>query len=567
MLNQWLRELCISSFLLLWGSNIFAFGDKGYRAVIKETFEDSPAEIIDYQNFKYQFNEKNKVTIQRYPQSIVEGQEINSPWLQEIIAPSKAILDRYLRSKKLEPRNFIAPSPSLDNEEIVTLVDSGPSSNRIDLVFMGDGYTSEERAKFFADINRLVDDMFRGETFNSYLPVFNVHAIFKASNESGIGKNDKAKDTAYRLYRAGNTLRAIYPGDRLAIRASCKKAPGCDYPIVIANDPYYGGLGGEVAISTSSPTSGTVVLRHELGHNFGRVGEEYDGGGYFGKNNSRSATKPHWKHWLSAKAIAQPAKARLLSWPWHNLESSQYQAQWESNGEFDQYSLTYSASGVASADSMSIEVDGKDIDFQGNGHIDRSFNKYSETSEGFNKGKHKIVVKKGTEGNNRWFSNIAIHEYAANYVFDKGYVNSYPVFSQNLRVMGYRPTHDTCLMRDMTSKQFCSVCQENNWHEFFKRIKPIDQVKVSKKSPASYQVQLHAVDFPSQGAGISNTPELLIDWFKDGNKLAKYSGLKTITVQKSEAAGKWQVRAKVVSSEIKTDPNKSLSDTEEFEIN
>lgn len=44
---------------------------------------------------------------------------------------------------------------------------------------------------------------------------------------------------------------------------------GCDYPSLIGNDNYYGGLGGEFVISTKSNRTGTVVLRHEMGHNFG----------------------------------------------------------------------------------------------------------------------------------------------------------------------------------------------------------------------------------------------------------------------------------------------------------
>jgi hypothetical protein len=46
-----------------------------------------------------------------------------------------------------------------------------------------------------------------------------------------------------------------------------------DFPTLIGNDDYYGGLGGEFTISTRSLTSGTIVLRHELGHNLIYVGE------------------------------------------------------------------------------------------------------------------------------------------------------------------------------------------------------------------------------------------------------------------------------------------------------
>ena len=43
--------------------------------------------------------------------------------------------------------------------------------NRIDVVFMGDGYTAEERELHFADMERLVDDMWGDTTFASYLPL------------------------------------------------------------------------------------------------------------------------------------------------------------------------------------------------------------------------------------------------------------------------------------------------------------------------------------------------------------------------------------------------------------
>lgn len=58
---------------------------------------------------------------------------------------------------------------------------------------------------------------------------------------------------------------------------------GCDYPSIIGNDDYYGGLEGEFVISTKSNRTGTVVLRHEMGHNFVYVGEEYDNGNTFYK--------------------------------------------------------------------------------------------------------------------------------------------------------------------------------------------------------------------------------------------------------------------------------------------
>ncbi len=93
--------------------------------------------------------------------------------------------------------------------EIRPLRESGPSSNRIDVVFMGDGYTADEREKMFDDMGRLVDDMWGDVTFASYLPVFNIWALYEESAESGIGVNSQPRDTAYQLYRTGTQLRGI----------------------------------------------------------------------------------------------------------------------------------------------------------------------------------------------------------------------------------------------------------------------------------------------------------------------------------------------------------------------
>lgn len=103
---------------------------------------------------------------------------------------------------------------SLDIEKIV---DGGDQANRIDVVFMGDGYTADERDQFFDDIQRLTDDMFNGNTFRSYLPLFNIWALYVESNESGIGY-DGPKDTAFRLYRRAGQLRGVFTDNALFAR-------------------------------------------------------------------------------------------------------------------------------------------------------------------------------------------------------------------------------------------------------------------------------------------------------------------------------------------------------------
>lgn len=190
---------------------------------------------------------------------------------------SEAYINSICRTTENLSRSRYPRQETRDGPEIQKIVDGGDQANRIDVVFMGDGYTADEREQFFDDIRRLTNDMFNGETFKSYLPLFNIWAVYVESAESGIGYNGP-KDTAFRLYRSAGQLRGISTQNATYARQVCQLTGpgGCDYPSLIGNDDYYGGLGGEFVISTKSNRTGTVVLRHEMGHNFVRVGEEYD---------------------------------------------------------------------------------------------------------------------------------------------------------------------------------------------------------------------------------------------------------------------------------------------------
>lgn len=254
-------------------------------------------------------------------------------------------------------------SAKAEADEIVLLIESGPPSNRIDIVFMGDGYTVDERDKHFADMERLTDDMFASTTFFSHLPLFNIWAVFRPSVESGVGVGGRPLDTAFGLYRDGTELRGLYCSKPMAARQACALTgeDACDFPSLIGNDDFYGGLGGEFTISTRSETSGTVVLRHELGHNLVDVGEEYDGGQvYSGANFASSLSNIKWTHWLTEpdNVVAQQAMIRVQEYPWYDLADGTYSVTFNSNGEYDRWLLKFSASGVETPGSLVIELDG-----------------------------------------------------------------------------------------------------------------------------------------------------------------------------------------------------------------
>ncbi len=486
-----------------------------------------------------------------YPQLVVEHQPVQAGRIIELLGTNTRKINEWIADHHVKP--LVRDFDDAAADEVRTIVDSGPAANRIDLVFMGDGYTAAEKEKFFADIQRLVNDMFVGKTFTSYLPVFNVHAVFRPSNSSGIGKGSPI-DTAYGLYREGETLRAIFPSKQSAIRESCRRAPGCDYPVVIANDPYYGGLGGEFAISTSSPTSGTVVLRHELGHNFGRVGEEYDGGGYFGANYSTTATSPRWRDWSTDRSNmrAEPMVARYIGWPWHKLDKGPFSINMQSDGLFARTWIRLSASGIETDDTLSIKLNDQPVSFVSPNRTDRSF--INIELPGLIRGAQKLAFSENISDHNNWISSLTVHEYAHDFHDEPGFVGAFPNFDQYLDVAGYRPTNESCLMRDMTHEFFCPICQENNWSQFFDRIDIIDSSKASRAgSRVSAQVQtLGLGQFRSGGTGAAGE-KIDIRWFTRGQELTQFKDQQSIAFDAANDVTSLEVEVTFRTPEIRTE--------------
>jgi hypothetical protein len=410
---------------------------------------------------------------------------------------------RHLRGDHA-PARRLATKPT----EVRKIVDSGNPANRIDVVFMGDGYTLAEKDKFFGDINRLTNDMFTGDTFSQYLPLFNIWAAYVPSAVSGIGVNNKPRDTPFKLFREGKELRAIFSGSEQAIIDVCLSigSKSCEFPTVIANDDLYGGLGSPFVIATRSPTSGTIVLRHEMGHDFGGVGEEYDGGEVYRGANSASSTKNvPWKHWLTdpTRLVEEKAAQLYQKHMWADLEQSgPYTIEFTSTGTYKRWFMLFTVSGADTDDSISVTLDGKPLEWKSSGFKDRSFYEFSSSTSGFSAGRHQLVVKSTRASDGpvaKMLCHAVIHEYADESGFkldDPTAIGIYPTYNIN-KGKSYRPNNERCLMRNMTSTHFCKVCQENMWLRFLQRVKLIDAVQISGRTVSLKLIPLAQFRLPT----------------------------------------------------------------------
>jgi len=166
-----------------------------------------------------------------------------------------------------------------------TLVSTGDPANRIDLVVVGDGYTTGELGLYAEHAQRGVDDLFAIAPFDEYAPLFNVHRVDVISNESGVSgdpTSDVSRDTALQMrFWCGGTERLLCLNTLLA-RQAADNAPEWDQIFAVANSTKYGGAGypsQEIGTYSGGNSAAPQVAIHELGHALGDLADEYTYGG------------------------------------------------------------------------------------------------------------------------------------------------------------------------------------------------------------------------------------------------------------------------------------------------
>lgn len=221
-----------------------------------------------------------------------------------------------------------------------TLMNNGNPANRINLVFMGDGYTVSQQSQYITDVNAIIEKMFTTTPFKEYRSFFNVYAIHVISVDSGAKHPNTAVDcntanpqvpvsspvTALSAtFDYGSTHRLLYCTNTSAINNILQQNfPLYDKGLIVVNTPYYGGSGGTYSICSTNPSSAEIMI-HELGHSFADLGDEY-GGAYCGgseRPNTTKETNPDlvkWKDWFTqGMPIPTPNSTNCGSYPSLNI--------------------------------------------------------------------------------------------------------------------------------------------------------------------------------------------------------------------------------------------------------
>ncbi|PPQ67716.1 hypothetical protein CVT25_009322 [Psilocybe cyanescens] len=463
--------------------------------------------------------------------------------------------------------------------EIIPLIISGPSTNRVDLVFFSDGYLPQERQKFIDDALRLAVDVSKNQTFNTVQPLLNFWAAFSPSNETGIG-NEGPKDlgsrvvicekrTPFGLYRVGTELRGVYYAYPNVGRAACDSlGEQCDYPILLGNDPLYGGLGGDFTVITASILNGPLVLRHELGHSILEVGEEYDGGyAYFGSNAGHDTKDFPWKQWLSrVDQLGGPRIERsvmaMQAYPWTLLNTTTpWSVSFNSSGTYERYSVQLSLAGIPNKGDLLVTLDGVDLGWEPRTAVgmDRWFYNYFSSAT-LSPGIHelKFSLLNGENLGSAQLCSTEILEYGSEdeFVTEPGFYSLYPTYS-DVNETSYRPTNGDCLMRAVTTPNFCKVCLETLWLNLLRNVTFIDDINEScsqrSDSPSILVKTLRLGLLPLahlRNSDIIPNESYTIFWKKNGKALPQYTN-KTVIEIEEDSVGEYTATVKFSTEEIR----------------
>jgi hypothetical protein len=228
-----------------------------------------------------------------------------------------------------------APAPA----PVIAIEKNGDPATKVDLLFLGEGYTAQENAKCEKDIRRLTEGVFNVTPFKERRSDFNVWAICAASPESGVSHPAAGQyrrtlfDSTFDVF---GTERYALSFNNRAIRDLASYAP-YEFLGIVMNEKQYGngGIFGQYAsVSIDYPTAIPVFV-HEFGHHFAGLGDEY----YFNANVAYAPVENKVEPWepnitalldpanLKWKNLVQPGTPIPTPWPKSEYENSIIETQ------------------------------------------------------------------------------------------------------------------------------------------------------------------------------------------------------------------------------------------------
>jgi len=212
---------------------------------------------------------------------------------------------------------------------VTTLLQSGDPGAKVDITFIGDGFTEDQQEKFNDKVDDLVEELMETHPFFPLRSAFNIHRVNVGSPQSGTDKfakcgdediqddddlKETALDTGFCAGGTGAVNRCVISSDPTEVFNFAAASPDDEHIIVLVNESQRGGCAsGGIGYLTLSSDFGDVFV-HELGHSLFGLADEYE---YDSDQGTYAGAEPG-----SVNVTTRVTKETLVKWNDMILEST-----------------------------------------------------------------------------------------------------------------------------------------------------------------------------------------------------------------------------------------------------
>jgi hypothetical protein len=247
--------------------------------------------LFDSRNGKLIFSKGFCPLFQEW-QTTEEAKKLKKSFYQVAILPFPAIKVKFTIDRKtdeghyqqlfaldINPCDYFIVNEKTQPDSFEEVIKNGEPANKVDLVFLPEGYRQEEMGKFMDDVARMTNILFTAEPFAGHKSDFNVYAVKVPSMQSGtdipgerIYRNTAFNSTFYTF----DVSRYLTTTDMKNIHDAASVVP-YDHIFILVNSDRYGGGGfyNFLTVSTVDNNLTPQVLVHEFGHAFAGLADEY----------------------------------------------------------------------------------------------------------------------------------------------------------------------------------------------------------------------------------------------------------------------------------------------------
>ncbi|MBI9053523.1 MAG: hypothetical protein JEY96_06875 [Bacteroidales bacterium] len=183
-------------------------------------------------------------------------------------------------TRNIDPKSRqVNPANIAHTEKVDIIHKSGAPQEKLDIVILGDGYSTEEMDKFIADAQRLSKVMLEAEPFNTRKNDINIWAVETPAQESGVSKPHPGvfKRTPLSAhYSSFDSERYVLSYDNKSLRNVASAVP-YEFMVILINEKTYGG-GGIYNLYTTVAVDNKFseyIMIHEMGHHMAGLADEY----------------------------------------------------------------------------------------------------------------------------------------------------------------------------------------------------------------------------------------------------------------------------------------------------